>query len=140
MEKNKLYTLLAVVLVLVGVLVYLSIRPEKLAFEKAADLELSEISFEGRVVSIQPDQVIISTGKVERTDDGNQFVEYEKVINFADEIKFVASGVVTDIKLEDLSLYLQLMDRVVFYGSGDANLVNDDGFIANRIEFLSRGI
>lgn len=136
-NKKLIYSGLVVLLVVAGLWFYFS-RPEELASEKAAKLEIAETSFEGEVISISSNEVVISSGKVERTKQGNQFVQYDKTISFADKIQFVSNGEETEIELKDIISHIKVGDRAVFYGSGNINSLTGETFTADRIELLNR--
>jgi len=139
MENKKLiYSGLVVLLVVAGLWFYFSNRPEELASEKAAKLEIAGSSFEGEVMSISSSEAVIRSGKVERTEQGNQFVQYDKTISFADKIKFVSNGEEIEIELADIISYIKVGDKAVFYGSGNINSPADETFIVDRVELLSR--
>ena len=111
-----------------------------LSSEKAAKLEVTEYSSEGQVVSIGEGSIVISAGRVERTEeDGNQFVNYERTIRFADTVQFTEKGNKTEISADKLSSSLKVGDRAVFYGTVSSGSPTEGELLASRVDILSRG-
>ena len=138
-KKILAYVLVVVILVLAGYAFYKMKGGNALSSERAASLDIAEYSVEGQVVSIGKDSLVISTGRVERTAEGNQFVSYERTVRLADTIQFSENAQKSEMGVAKLLQTVKVKDRVVFYGSGSANSLTEGDFTANRVDLISRG-
>lgn len=144
MNKNLIISIIVVVLAGVAAFYgYKYFKSEELTSEKAAKVNISTFSLEGEVISKEGDTIVVKAGRVERTSAGNRVVEYEKVVQFKDGVKFSqifrADLAPKVISRAELLRTLQAGDKAVFYGSGEENKVNGEIFVADRVEVLSRG-
>src|SRR3989344_1024012 len=114
-DKNKLFYALAAAVLAAGTLFYLYL-PEELAWEKAAKSAVSEFSLEGQVVSVEENILVVKTGRVEKTEEGNKFVYYDQKVTLSGQM---IPGV---------------GDRAIFYGS---NVPARENFSAHRAEIIS---
>ncbi|KKU50223.1 MAG: hypothetical protein A3F53_00975 [Candidatus Zambryskibacteria bacterium RIFCSPHIGHO2_12_FULL_48_10] len=122
-KKILAYVLVIVILAVAGFAAYRVFnKPDELSSEKAVKLNLAEISFEGQVISIAGGVVTARAGRVQRTDEGNALVMYDREIIF--------SGT------EGKNIFdnLKVGDKAVFYGKGDINSATDNSkFTAYKV-------
>ncbi|OHA92286.1 MAG: hypothetical protein A3J09_02280 [Candidatus Zambryskibacteria bacterium RIFCSPLOWO2_02_FULL_51_21] len=128
MTKKILIVVVLAAVVVAAWFVYKSLRKgaEPLSSEVAAGLNLSEVSFEGKVLILGKDYVTVRAGRVQRTDQGNMLVEYDKVVFFTDAARKASLA------------KLKAGDTATFYGTGADNPAGKDEFVANRVEVLKR--
>jgi len=117
---TKKILLLVVVLIVAAALYWYfgdkGSRDNRLSSEIAAELEIAESSIEGEVLLIDKRVALVRTGRVERTPEGNKFVEYNKTVVFADQGEMISR--------------IKVGDRVVFYGE------DGETFLTKRLEVL----
>ena len=120
-KKILAYVLVIVILAVAGFAAYRVFnKPDELSSEKAVKLNLAEISFEGQVIA--GGVVTARAGRVQRTDEGNALVMYDREIIF--------SGT------EGKNIFdnLKVGDKAVFYGKGDINSATDNSkFTAYKV-------
>lgn len=115
-KKSILLSLL--VLLGAGALWYFFGTGEELASERAAKLVIAEASMEGVILSRTDRALIIEAFRVERGEEGNRVVMYERKVTLMPEVSE--------------SPALKAGDRVVFYGT------DEEPFKVYRVEVLSR--
>lgn len=109
-----------------------------LASERAAQMELVEISMEGSVMRVEADHLVVSTMRIERTARGGEPVSYEKIVRFENSVQLTEAGKKSEISGAEALQNLKPRDRAVFYGSGDTNTMTSEEFTATKVDILNR--
>lgn len=109
-----------------------------LAQERAAQMQLVEISMEGSVMRVEADHLVVSTMRIERTARGNEPVEFQRIVRFENSVQFTEAGEKSEISGAEALANLKPRDRAVFYGLGGTNTMTSEEFIANKVDILNR--
>ncbi len=119
MSKKFIFFIL---LVGAGGWIYATLRPEPLPIEEAAKLDITETSFQGKVLSREGNVFVVEASRVERSEAGNQAVIYQQQVSLTKELS--------------TSSVLKVGDTAVFYGLGTS--VGQAVFTATRVDVLAR--
>ncbi len=109
-----------------------------LAQERAATMQIAEISMEGSVMRVESDHLVVSTMRIERTYRGNEPVEFQRIVRFNNTVQLTEEGERSEISGAEALSNLKMRDRAVFYGSGSVNTMTGEEFTASRVDILNR--
>ncbi len=137
-KKILAYVIVLVILAGAGYALYQMRGGSAPVSKEEVRLDIAQYSVEGKVVSVGEDSVVISTGKVELTEEGNKFVTYERTIRFAGTVKFTEKGKQTEISAGNLLSSLKAQDRAVFYGTVTGDFPKEGELLASRVDILNR--
>jgi hypothetical protein len=140
---NKILIIVCLLIVVVAVGWFYNQRNKQaddglLSHERAATLEIAEISMEGSVISVGEDHLVVSAGRIERTERGNMLVNYDRVVRLSGMVQFAKGDERIEMSAAQVLQNLKVRDRVVFYGSGSANPIGSEEFTASRVDILNR--
>lgn len=106
--NKKYFTISLIVLVVLiivgGIMFWFKSREVSTITEQVANMDIKTFSLNGTVTKLEPNKIYFKTGSVQKTSEGNKFVEEEKIVLVNSSTVFNKTGVTISYSFNDLKV------------------------------------